>query len=146
MSPQSLGSFLAGSVVVGSVRNNATVNIANGANISGGGALTVAAVNSATVDIKSATISGIFGQQGAMLVFSVAYADADVNAAATIASGATIAMSGTGSSVNVLARNDNSFGVAANSYARNGGAAGTALAISDFNSSAVAHVGAGETR
>ncbi|WP_082540812.1 leukotoxin LktA family filamentous adhesin [Pseudolabrys sp. Root1462] len=136
------GSFLAGSVVVGSVRNNATVNIANGANISGGGALTVAAVNSATVDIKSATISGIFGQQGAVVVFSVAYADADVNAAATIASGATIAMSGTGSSVNVLARNDNSFGVAANSYARNGGAAGTALAISDFNSSAVAHVGA----
>ncbi len=136
------GAFLAGSVVVGSVRNNATVNIANGANISGGGALTVAAVNSATVDIKSATISGIFGQQGAMLVFSVAYADADVNAAATIASGATIAMSGTNSSVNVLARNDNSFGVAANSYARNGGAAGTALAISDFNSSAVAHVGA----
>ncbi|MBS0536807.1 MAG: leukotoxin LktA family filamentous adhesin [Proteobacteria bacterium] len=136
------GSFLAGSVVVGSVRNNATVNIANGANVSGGGALTVAAVNSATVDIKSATISGIFGQQGAMLVFSVAYADADVNAAATIASGATIAMSGTGSSVNVLARNDNSFAVAANSYARNGGAAGTALTISDFNSSAVAHVGA----
>ena len=51
-------------------------------------------------------------------------------------------MTGAGSAVSVLARNDNSFSVGALSYARTGGAVGMAVAISDFNSNATAHVGA----
>ena len=134
--------FIAGGVVVGSTDATAKVEIQSGAHVTGGGTLTAAATNDATLGIKTATITGFGGFQGAPVVISVAYGDSSVNATAQIDSGAHIAMTGAGSAVDILARNDNSFTVGALSYARNGGAVGVAIAISDFNSSAIAHDGA----
>ncbi|WP_210255003.1 hypothetical protein, partial [Methylocapsa sp. S129] len=136
------GSAIAAGVVVGMTDATAKVEIENGATVSGGGALTVAATNDATVAIKTMVVSGFLGLTGAPAVVTVVYGEAEVNSSALIDSGANVDFSGSGSSVNILARNDNSFSAAATSYARNGGAAGAAVAITDFNSSAVAHDGA----
>ena len=135
--------FVGGSVIVGSVRANATVEVQSTAQISGGGALTVAATNGATVDVKASVISGLFGTLSSLVDFTVVYGDASVNASALIDAGAQIDMSGSSSAVDVYARNDNNFTAAALSYAAGGGAVGIAVAIGDFNSGAVAQINTG---
>ena len=130
--------FVGGSVIVGSVRANAKVEIQSTAVISGGGTLTVAATNGATVDIKATVISGLFGTLSSLIDFTVVYGDASVNALAEIDAGAQINMSG--GAVDVFARNDNNFTASALSYAAGGGAAGISVAIGDFNSGAIAQI------
>ncbi|HEY1943653.1 MAG TPA: leukotoxin LktA family filamentous adhesin, partial [Roseiarcus sp.] len=144
------GAFLAAGVVVGQLNQTATTTIASGATVNAS-SLDVAATNSATLDIQSEQISGLeispeaaLGAQGQApsIQIDFTYAEASIASSADIASGANINVSGTGGSVDVLARNDNSFNSSATSDAFNGGKIGAAIAIGDFNSSAVAHVGA----
>ncbi len=143
------GAFLAAGVVVGQLNQTATTTIASGATINAS-SLDVAATNSATLDIESEQISGLeispeasLGAQGQApsIQIDFTYAEASIASSADIASGANIDVSGDGSSVDVLARNDNSFNSSAKSDAFNGGKIGATIAIGDFNSSAVAHVG-----
>ncbi len=136
------GAAFAAGVVVGMTDATAKVEVEDGATVTGGGTLTVAATNDATVAIKAMVVSGFFGLTGAPAVVTVVYGEAEVNSSALIDSGASVSFSGLGSAVDILARNDNFFSAAATSYARNGGAAGVAVAITDFNSSATAHDGA----
>ncbi len=144
------GAFLAAGVVVGQLDQTATTTIASGATINAS-SLNVAATNSALLDIASEQISGLeispaasmgTSGQAPSIQIDFTYAEASIASAADIASGANINVAGTGSSVDVLARNDNSFNSSAKSDAFNGGKIGAAIAIGDFNSSAVAHVGA----
>ena len=141
------GALFAAGVVVGQLNQSATATIASGATIKAT-SLDVAATNSATLDVQTEQVSGPtvkgYGadNRAPAIQIDFAYGEASIDSAATIASGAMIDVSGAGSAVDLLARNDNSFTSSATSDALTGGKVGAAIAIGDFNSSAIAHEGA----
>ncbi len=125
------------SVMYGDVDGTTTATIENGATISVGGDLSVIATNDAELSAKALTIA----IDDTKADGAAAYGEADISTSASIQSGADITMTNEGNVV-VFARNENDFKVSATVQALGSAKAGLAIAISETNTSATAHLGA----
>ncbi|WP_117193775.1 leukotoxin LktA family filamentous adhesin, partial [Rhizobium terrae] len=133
---------MSASAVIGMVDTDAVTDIASDAQINAKTSLGIGAVTDTRLNALSSVISGIpfVGQvSGATAVGAAAYGEADVNANATVHTGAKL--TGTGA-VTVLARSDNAFSVNAKVYGTGQTSVGGTIAISDVNSNTVARLGA----
>ncbi|HTV48873.1 MAG TPA: leukotoxin LktA family filamentous adhesin, partial [Phycisphaerae bacterium] len=117
----SLSSFnpFPSSVIYGEVDATSAATIAKGAtiNINSGGSLTVSATNNDTLDISAYTV---IASTGSYTAATVSVGEADINASASIASGANINLSNN-ADVSVTALNQNSFSVSATAMANSQG-------------------------
>ncbi len=125
---------VAASIVYGSVGSDIEAAVRSGATISAGGALAVKATNDAKLGVLAMTIADNSTADGAG-----AYGAADIGTISSIDGGAVISDA---SSVAVLARNDNSFQTSASVLALGSSQVGVAIAVSNYNSTASAHLGA----
>ncbi|HLI11929.1 MAG TPA: leukotoxin LktA family filamentous adhesin [Alphaproteobacteria bacterium] len=131
--PSNISGALLGAIA-GKLTGTATAQIASGASVRTGGDLDVKAHNTATLSINALT-----NTQVSPVDLTLAASIANVNATATIATGATINAAG---NVSVIARNDNSFTTTATAYDGGRGKVGLAAAVADINTDALAIEGA----